>query len=114
MAFEHERREALDLLRGIENGSMSISNLAHLAERADPALLHFLVTWLRERYGHGHPAAEGVLGRVVALTERSSAVKRMLREGRADPIVEWFESGHAYRDYDAESFVALVVEKLEG
>lgn len=113
MAFEPQTREALYLLQGIENGTLASAEAARLVEQADPALVYLLFTWLRERYGRGHPAAEGVLGRVLEITSRSSRVEGMLREGKADPITTWFEEVHEYRDFDAESFVALVVEKLE-
>lgn len=113
MAFEHETREALYLLRGIENGTLAIREAVRLTEEADPALVYLLFTWLRSRYGGGHPAAEGVLGRVVEITAKSTKVKGMMREGKGDSIVAWFEEVHEYRGFDAESFVALVVEKLE-
>jgi len=114
MAFEGETREALYLLQGIENGTLSTTDAVRLVEQADPALVYLLFTWLRSRYGGGHPAAEGVLGRVVEVTSKSSKVKGILREGQADPIVTWFEEEHEYREFDAESFVALIIEKLEG
>jgi len=114
MAFEQQRGEALHLLRGIEGGRLRSSDLAHLVEQADPALAYLVFTWLRHRYGHGHPAAEGVLGRIVELTEGHPAVRAKLREGKADPIVAFIEEERGYGESDAEAFVAFVVEKLEG
>lgn len=114
MAFEREQREALYLLEGIENGMMSTNDAAHLIDQADPALVYLLLTWLRDHYGRGHPAAEGVLGRLVEITNGHSLVKAKMREGKADPIVAWFEEAHEYRAFTSVSFVALVVEKLEG
>ncbi|RLB47228.1 MAG: hypothetical protein DRJ42_25855 [Deltaproteobacteria bacterium] len=114
MAFEHEQREALHLLQGIENGTMSISEAAHLIDEADPALVYLLLTWLRSHYGGDHPAAEGVIGRLVELTGKHAGVKASMREGKADSIVAWFEEEHSYREFSATGFVALVVEKLEG
>jgi hypothetical protein len=61
VAFESEKRQALHLLESIENGSTPMAGVAHNLEQADPALVFFILTWLRERYT-GHPAAEGVLG----------------------------------------------------
>lgn len=113
MAFELEQRDALHLLQGIENGTMNASASAHLISESDPALVYLLLTWLREYYGRDHPAAEGVLGRLVELTTKYSAVKATMREGKADSIVAWFEEAHEYRSFNAEGFVALVVEKLE-
>ena len=114
MAFEQERREALYLLQGIENGTLRSADAAHLIAEADPALVYLILTWIRSRYSGDHPAAEGVLGRLVELSSRHAAVKAKMREGKADPIVAWFEEEHGYRDFRAEEFIALIVEKLEG
>jgi hypothetical protein len=113
MAYEREQQEALHLLQAIENGSQPTSNIAHLIDEADPALVYLIFTWLRSRYGGGHPAAEGVLGRLVEVTNAHSSVNAKLREGKADSIVEWFEEEHSYRDLDATEFIAIVVDKLE-
>jgi hypothetical protein len=111
MAFDREQREALHLLRAIEEGTTPVASVRHLVDEADPALLHLIFSWLRSRYAN-HPAAEGVLGRMVELSQ-SSSVSAKLREGKADPIVSWFEEEHGYRDFSAEDFISLVVEKLE-
>ncbi len=114
MAFEQERREALHLLRGVENGTLRAADAAHVIGESDPALVYLILTWIRSRYGGDHPAAEGVLGRLVELSTRHASVKAKMREGKADPIVAWFEDEYSYRDLQAEDFIALIVEKLEG
>ncbi len=114
MAFEQEKREALYLLDGLENGTMTTSTASRLIDEADPALVYFLLTWLRDRYGRDHPAAAGVIGRLVELTNGHSTVKSKMREGKADGIVKWFEETHEYRAFTGPEFVALIVEKLEG
>lgn len=114
MAFAQEQQDALYLLQGIENGTLGTSTAARRIEEADPALAYFIVTWLRERYGRDHPAAEGVVGRLVELTSGYSSVRDQLREGKSDSIVTWFEEEYSYRDFDAQRFVELIVEKLEG
>ena len=113
MAFAQEQREALHLLEGIENGTLSASQASHIIEDADPALVYFIFTWLRNRYAN-HPAAEGVFGRLVELTNGYRTVKAKMTEGKSDPIVSWFEEEHNYRDFGSTEFIALVVEKLEG
>lgn len=113
MAFEVEEREAMSLLQGIENGSLQGNSAAYRVCEADPALVYFIFTWLRSRYGADHPAAAGVVGRLVELSENSS-VKAQLSEGKADSIVTWFESEHTYKEFDASRFISLIVEKLEG
>ena len=114
MDFSQEQREALRLLEGIENATLDTTTAAQLIEEADPALVYFIFTWLRQRYGGDHPAAAGVIGRLVELTNRPGSVKAKMAEGKRDPVVAWFEETYAYRDFDREAFVALVVEKLEG
>jgi len=113
MAFAHEQREALHLLHGIENGTMKSAEVARVIAEADPALVYLILTWLRSRYGGDHPAAEGVLGRLVELTSQHSAVKTKMREGQTDSIVAWFEEEHSYRDFSDVAFITLIVEKLE-
>lgn len=114
MAFAREQREALHLLEGIENGTLRAVAAGSLIDEADPALVYLIFTWLRNRYGGGHPAAEGVIGRLVELTSGASSVNAKMREGKTDPIVAWFEEEHSYREFGASDFIALVVEKLEG
>ncbi len=114
MAFAQEQREALHLLEGIESGTLHATDAGSLIDEADPALVHFIFTWLRNRYGGDHPAAEGVIGRLVEITRGHSSVNAKMREGKTDPIVAWFEEEHSYRDFGASDFIALVVEKLEG
>ena len=114
MAFAQEQREALHLLEGIENGTLRAGDAAHAIDEADPALVYLIFTWLRNRYGGDHPAAEGVIGRLVELTNGYSSVKAKMREGKSDPIVTWFEEENTYRGLGASDFIALVVDKLEG
>jgi len=111
MAFEQEQRAALRILEGIEEGTMSAADSAALVEDADPALIYLIFTWLRKRYAD-HTNSDAVLGRVVAISGRP-AVAKMMKEGQADSIVEWFEDGYSYRDLGAKEFIALIVEKLE-
>ena len=113
MAFAQEQKQALHLLQGIENGSLSLSQAAHLIDEADPALVYFIFTWLRNRYAD-HPASEGVVGRLVELTSGYSGVKSHLDEGKEDSVVAWFEDEHSYRDFNAAEFISVIVEKLEG
>ena len=114
MAFENEQREAMRLLTALENGGAPVSETAQLIADADPALVHLVFAWLRARYHGEHPAAEGVLGRLLEVSSGYDSVRKQLREGKADPIVGWFEEEYEYRDLRAEEFVGLVVEKLEG
>jgi hypothetical protein len=114
MAFEQEQREALYLLQGIENGTLGAAESGRLVDEADPALVYLIFTWLRRHYGADHPAAEGVIGRLVELSNGHSSAKAKMREGKIDPIVVWFEEQYSYRSFDGDKFIELVVGKLEG
>ncbi len=114
MAFEQEQRSALHLLQSIENGTLSTLEVNHLIDEADPALVYFVFTWLRRHYAGDHPAAEGVIGRLVEITGKHRTANEKVQKGKTDPVVTWFEEEYSYRELDAEKFVALIVEKLEG
>ena len=113
MAFEQEQRAALRILEGIEEGTMSAADSFELVDNADPALVYLIFTWLRKRYAQ-HPNADAVIGRVVAITDGHPSVTAKMKEGQADPVVEWFEDGYSYKDLDAKQFIEMIVEKLEG
>lgn len=112
VAFEHERASALRILQGIEQGLLSTADCYNLVEEADPTLVYLIITWLRARY-RSDPAAEGVIGRIVVLCEAYPAVTEIVRQGKEDSVVEWFEDGYSYRTLEAEEFLELVVDKLE-
>jgi hypothetical protein len=113
MSFEREQAAALRILEGIENGTMSAADSFALVEQADPALIYLLFTWLRRRYA-GHPNADAVIGRLVAVVDKDPLVSDLMKEGQADPVVAWFEEEHSYTALRAREFVELIVEKLEG
>jgi hypothetical protein len=111
MAYEQEQRAALRILEGIEEGNLNASDLLSLVEDADPTLVYLIFTWLRKRYAD-HPNADAVIGRLLAISDRGS-VPAMVKEGHADPVVEWFEEGYSYRELEAKAFIELIVDKLE-
>ena len=111
--FSYEKRVAGRLLAAVEDGILSVEDAKPLFEAADPALVYLLIAWLRVRYPGSHPDSDGVLGRVVALCRASPKVAQHLREGEKDAIVEWFEETYEYREVDRDTFLSLVVEKLE-
>jgi hypothetical protein len=113
MALEQEQRAALRILEGIEEGTMSSADSFALVDDADPALIYLIFTYLRKKYGPDNPASEGVIGRLVAISNRGSVPKKM-KEGAEDPVVEWFEDAYKYRDLGSKEFIELIIEKLEG
>ncbi len=91
---------------------MSAADSFALVEDADPALIYLIFTWLRKNYLE-HVNADAVIGRLLAISGRGS-VPAMMKEGQADPVVQWFEDGYSYRELGAKEFIELIVEKLEG
>lgn len=101
------------MLESVELGSMSPAEAFRFFEDADDTLVYFIVTYLRERYAR-HPAAEGVLGRLVALCDAHPQVMQKAKAGQSDSLVTWFEDEYRYRDFESADFIELIVEKLEG
>ncbi|MBS1123608.1 MAG: hypothetical protein H6Q90_5836 [Deltaproteobacteria bacterium] len=91
---------------------MSATDSLALVEEADPALVYLIFTWLRKRYAD-HPNSDAVIGRVVEISGRGSVAK-LMKEGQADPVVQWFEESYAYRTLEKREFIELIIEKLEG
>lgn len=91
---------------------MSASDSLALVEAADPALVYLIFTWLRKRYAD-HPNSDAVIGRVVAISSRG-ATARIMKQGQADPVVQWFEDSYSYRTLEKAEFIELIIEKLEG
>ena len=91
---------------------MSTADSYALVEDADPALVYLIFTWIRKRYAD-NPNADAVIARLRAVIERDPSIARKMKEGQADPVVEWFEEEHSYRELGAKDFIELVVEKLE-
>jgi hypothetical protein len=103
--------DALRILEGIEEGTMSANDSQSLVEEADPALVYLIFTWLRKRY-KDHTNSDAVIGRLVEVSNRGEIAKQM-NEGKADPISRWFEENYSYKDLEKKEFIELVVDKLE-
>jgi hypothetical protein len=114
MAFQHEKRTARHIIAGIEDAQLNTRDVFNLINEADPALVHFIFAWIRAWYPASHGASDGVLGRLVDLCVQHPKAGRLAKTGESDPIVAWFESEHRYRDFRADEFVELIIEKLEG
>jgi hypothetical protein len=112
MSLEQHERDALRLLESISEGNLSPADSLALFEDADPALAYLIVTWLRKNYAD-HENADAVLGRLAAVSSRGSMVKK-IKEGQADPVIQWFEETYSYRKLEAKEFITLIVDKLEG
>jgi hypothetical protein len=113
VAFDFEKRQAMRLLSGIEEGTLKPFELAASIQSADPALVCLIFGWIRAWYPSSHPASDGVLGRLAEVCTRYPAAARRAKSGESDSFVAWFLDDYSYRDLRAAAFVDLVVEKLE-
>jgi hypothetical protein len=114
LAFEDEKRDALAILTGIELGLMTPEQSFALLDQADPTLVHFILKWIKKHYHRDHEQADEVRGRLKEVLNGYRSLTRKAKEGESDAIVDWFEGTYKYRDLEAEEFIDLVVEKLEG
>jgi len=113
MSFERQQAQALRILEGIEEGTMSAADSFALVEEADPTLIYLIFTYLRRRYADD-PNADAVIGRLVAVVDKHPVVSKMMKEGQADPVVAWFEDEYKYTQLRPREFIEIIVEKLEG
>lgn len=113
MALEQEQKAALRILEGIEEGTMSAADSFALVDEADPALVYLIFTWLRKRYAD-HANADAVIGRLLAISNRYTAVTKKMNEGKQDSVVTWFEETYSYKELGKTEFIELIIEKLEG
>lgn len=112
MAFDYEQRQARRLLEGIEMGTLDAADAFALIEQSDPCWVYLMFTWLRAHYAN-HSAADGVFGRIAEICTAYPKATAMMREGQADSLTAWFEETYDYRELDTETFVRIVVDKLE-
>lgn len=116
MSVLSEKSEAMRLLSGIENGSMNTADAYAIANKRDPLLVYFVVRYLRETYRHDQQNGSAVLNRLIDLTATYQDVQKMIKEAEADVMVTWFNDTHEIREFknNAEGYIDLIVEKLEG
>jgi hypothetical protein len=103
------------LLRGLEDGRLSTSEATTLAQDLDPVLVHSILRFLRETYPASHPAASGVLDRVVALTSNWPGIVAAAKTGEQDPISQWFASEYTFAEFRGRGpeMLDLIIDKLE-
>ncbi len=112
--FEEEKRLAFAMLSGIELGLMDPEESYELMKDADSTLVYFIFKWLKKHYHRDHDDHEIIRRRVKSVTNQYRSLTRKAKSGEADPIVEWFEGTHKYRELSAEDFIDVIVDKLEG
>lgn len=115
MGQSTDKDQAVRLLQGLENGGMTASEAAIVAEDLDPVLVYVVVRFLRKVYPASNPAASAVLERVVQLTTAYPEIVHQLKEGEQDPVSQWFRSTHSFGDFSGrgDELIELIVDKLE-
>lgn len=115
MSTTTDKRDALRLLTGLENGGMTSSDAFVLAQTLDPVLVHLIVRYLRESYPASDPAAGSVLDRVVTLMSAHAELVDKCRDGERDSVSQWFEEEHSFETFRGRGadLVELIVDKLE-
>jgi len=107
--------DAMRLLQGLEQGTLSAVEARILAGTLDPVLVHIILRYLREVYPASNPAASAVLDRVVALTSGSPGLVARIKHGERDSVSAWFASEHSFVEFRGRGgeLLELVVDKLE-
>jgi hypothetical protein len=115
MTTSTDKRTAIRLLHGLENGGMSAADAGALGAALDPVLVYVIVRYLRDVYPASNPAANAVLDRVVAMTAAWPELVAKSKQGEDDVVSEWFESEYSFGDFRdrGEQLIELIVDKLE-
>ena len=111
-----DKSQALRFLNGLEAGTLSSSDAYNIVKDKDPVLVYFLLRYLKDKYSASQPEAPAIMARVLELTSTYDDIKKMLRTGEKDAMREWFDDSHSIREFNrnAEGFVDLIIDKLEG
>ena len=115
MDAQTHKREALRLLDGLENGTLSAADAFAASQSTDPVLSYVVISFLRACYPASDPAATSVLDRVVQLTSTYPAFVRQCKKGQDDSVSHWLEEEHPYTNYRGRGadLIAIVSDKLD-
>ena len=114
LEFEAEKLEALSILMGIVQGTMSTQECFELLDPADPTLVYFILKYIKKHYHRDHDDYDVVRSRLKDLKNSYRSLTRKAKTGEEDPIVEWFEGTHRYSEMAPEVFIDTIIDKLEG
>ncbi|NRA65204.1 MAG: hypothetical protein HRU19_12020 [Pseudobacteriovorax sp.] len=116
MDINTQIRESLRLLTGIKEGILPSSDCYSIISKLDCVLTSITIRYLRKKYPPTNPASSGVIGRLVDLTGTYPDVVKVVKDGEADSISEWFDETYSFRDFydNPEELITMIVEKLEG
>ena len=110
------KREGNRFLVGLESGNLPAADLFAISEDLDPILIYFIIKQLRILYQPGHPDATAIAERIVELSSTYPSIVKAIKDGEKDSLNEWFNDDFNSRQYkeDSETFIDLLVEKIEG
>ena len=114
MEFELEKLEALTILLGIVQGTMTTDESFAMLDKCDPTLVYFILKYIKKHYHRDHDDYDMVRPRLSELKNSHRSITRKSKSGEDDPVVEWFEGTHRYSELTPEVFIDLIIEKLEG
>ena len=114
LEFEAEKLEALSILMGIVQGTMSTQECFELLDPADPTLVYFILKYIKKHYHRDHDDYDVVRSRLKDLKNSYRSLTRKAKTGEEAPIVEWFEGNYRYSEIAPEVFIDMIIDKLEG
>ncbi|MGB1013910.1 MAG: hypothetical protein ACPG4T_07245 [Nannocystaceae bacterium] len=114
MEFEAEKLQALSILKGIVEGTMTTQECFDLLDPADPTLVYFIFKYIKKHYHRDHDEFEVVRPRLKDIKNSHRSLTRKAKSGEDDPVVGWFEGSHRYSEMTPEDFVDVIIDKLEG
>jgi hypothetical protein len=114
--MEHVKRDGLRILTGLENGTLSSSDVYNVIEKQDPLLVYFIIRYLREKYPPQQPTSQGVTQRLLELTSTYDSIAKDMKKAEKDSLREWFDDTYEMREFFSkpEAYVDMIVEKIEG
>ena len=115
MDFNSHLQASDRLLTGLESGNLPLSECFTLADQIDSLLVYFTFRFLREKYGAGHPSAQGVASRLLEFSNLYPEIVKKAQEGEKDPLKEWFEDSFSFQEFypEPEKMMTLLLEKIE-
>lgn len=110
------KKKSEQALNGIEEGNMTPYDAYLILEILDPVIVYFILRFLREKYPHTHPQAQGVISRMIEITNTYPDIVKKAQKGEKDMIREWFDDAYTVRQFfsEPETMIDMIVEKVEG
>lgn len=112
---EIDKKEGLRFISAIEDGNYDTATSYNIIDRFDPLFSFFLLKYLREK----HPITENSSGagaRLLELLSTYPSIAKLAQVPKNEPLVDWFNDAYSTKSFftNAEPYVELIVDKLEG